>query len=152
MWWPWFIWLASVSLHHSTSPSSLSLTHAAVKSVRPLRGIAVSGAGQGKQHPAEFAYLSAFQKVRAVWISCHRNIPRMYCSTDRDMVCLLRFLSINISCFLLRSPTTPFTHFFPLLSCLRVPENPPSWFHPSTALEPSGLKIDPINILSFDWF
>lgn len=101
-------------------PSSLSLTHAAVKSVHPLRGIAVCGAGQGKQHPAEFAYLSAFSNVKAVWNKLSQEYPKNLLldrQVDRDNVCLLRFFSIDISCFLLCSPTTSlllFTSFFPL--------------------------------------
>ena len=47
-------------------PSSLSPTHAAVKSVRPLRGIAVCGAGQTEQRSAECAHLSASSNVKAV--------------------------------------------------------------------------------------
>lgn len=50
--WPWFIFVACVSLHRGTSPSSRSLARAAVKSVHPLRAMAVSYAGG-----AEFCWI-----------------------------------------------------------------------------------------------
>lgn len=52
-------------------------------------------------------------------------------------------------------PTTSlplFTRFSSLPPLLSFSETFPSWFHPSTALEPRGLKIDLINIACFDRF
>lgn len=158
-------------LRRATSPppssSSRSLTHAAVRSARPLRAIAVSGAGgRQKQRSAEFAHLSASSNVKAGarggW-GCHRNILQM-CQTDRQTDGQSASCA-DVSCFLRRSPTTSFMLFtsfcfpslppFPLsLSpSLLVSVNP---HHLDFTLQPlwsqRGLKIDLINIASFDRF
>lgn len=92
-------------------------------------------------------------------MSCHRNIQRIYCSTDRQKATQSASWVLPPPRRRLPFPPLQSHHihtavcsFSSFPSLLIIRESLPSRFHPSTALEPWGLKIDLINIACFDRF